>query len=122
MHVAPAQQVQVNMKNGLSRRCIAIHDNPIALLCTVQLPGQLRSGQHDMPKQFGIAGGSIVEGRHMLPGDDQYVVGSLRGNIAKSDKRIVFKEDIGGDVAADNVTEKACHFKFSTELDVIFEP
>jgi len=101
---ASADQVNVQMKNGLSRAWSHVEHGAISVLDRTVARNLCRR-QVAAPYQLRVFGRGLFEAGNVSFRDDQHVRRSLRIQIFKSKRVFVFKDFFGWHFAANNPTE-----------------
>src|SRR3546814_7536071 len=68
-----------------------------------------RGRQCEPPDDFGLSRLQVVERRHVGLRHEQHVHRRLRGDIAERDDVVVFVDDVGRDLAADDLVRSEEH-------------
>lgn len=93
----------MEMGDGLPGGFIAIDNQSIAV--ETELPGELRRDPMEMPEeQLIIFCHGSVRSQHFLRNDD-HVSRRLRGNVVKSQRLLVFVDDLRGYLSFDDIQE-----------------
>src|SRR5579872_7228464 len=103
-HVSTAEQVNVQMRNGLPTILIAIDDQAIPSRQT-ELLSKLRSHQLEVAEDHLILHRGVIERANHLFGDDQYVRWGLRSDIVEGQAEFVFVCNLCGNRFIDNLEE-----------------
>ena len=106
MHLPSTQEVQVQMKDSLSRVRADVVYGAKAVL-QLALPRDLRRDELAIADQLRIPFGRLSNVNDMLLGDDQHVRWRLRIDVFKSEGLFVFVDFLGWYCARDDLAEKA---------------
>ena len=101
----PAQNVQVQVVHGLPAVFADVDDDPEAVFGQAQGPGDVDGGLHELAEQEGVVGCRVQQIDKRLFGDDQNVRRGLRGHVSEGEYLIVFVDDVGGDLAPEDLVE-----------------
>ncbi len=105
VHIAAAENVHVDMKNGLSGLFAVIKNNPIVV--DALFLRNLGAFAHDFTDELLIFRRKACRSADMLFGDDEKVDRRLGRNIPEGQNVIVFVYDIGRDVSTGDFAEQA---------------
>lgn len=96
--------------DGLSGIGPVVEYEPIARLFQPKFVRHFRGFEHEMTKHFVVFTGGFGDARNGLFGNDQYVCGGLRLNVAKGEHEVVFVNNLGRDFArADFLKKRSAH-------------
>src|SRR6185437_4212067 len=101
-HVSAAQNVGVEMVDGLAGIGTGIDDHPIAPVQPF-LPGYVSRQCENLAQSGRI--GRMGQRDDVLPGNYQHVYRRLRIQVPKRDRHVVLGDQRGGNLAADNLAE-----------------
>ena len=71
MHCSPAEEMQVDMKDGLPRRRVRIHDRAIAARRDALFPRDLGGHERKSTEQLGVS--RLIQTGNVLPRNHQHV-------------------------------------------------
>ena len=99
---ATAEQVNVQMKNGLPAVAVRVDDDAIAVFGKAFFACYFRAGQKQVTERFPVIFSGFVERIEMLARDDQNVRRRLRANIVEGDAHVVFVNSRRRNLARNN--------------------
>ncbi len=102
----PAQQVQMQVMNGLAAVRAGIDDQSMSV-AELMRAGKVRSYGHQMPQQRRMFFRNVGKRGEMLLRDDEQMRRCLRVNVGKGDALGIFVKELGGDNAGDDLAEEA---------------
>jgi hypothetical protein len=105
MHRATTQEMQMDVKNDLPARLVAVHQSAVAGLGETLASRNLAHGSIHTPHERFIFRLEIIERGDMFPWHDQDVDRRLGIEVAESDYRVVFVHHVRRDVASGNLAE-----------------
>jgi hypothetical protein len=110
VHLTSAEQVQVEVRDGLAAFSADVDHDPVAF-AEVLLAGQLVGDAVQMADEglLLFAGSDFGERGDVLFGDDQDVNRRLRVKIRKGEGLVVFVELFGGNFSGGDFAEDAVH-------------
>lgn len=103
---ASAEQVDVEVEDGLSGAGADVEDSAVSVL-DLALASDLCGGEMAAADDFGIGGFGFFQSREMPFRNDENVRGGLRVDVFEGDDVIVFMHFFGRNFAADDAAEKA---------------
>ncbi len=98
----PAQDVGVNVENGLPGIGISVEDNPIPTLEHTFKLSNPPSGQRNVSKQLRIRSSQLPQVPIPLLRHDEHMNPSLRPNIPKRKGRLILIDNISRDLTSNN--------------------
>jgi hypothetical protein len=104
--VAAAEEVQVQVKDGLAGAAAVIEDGAIARE-EIAFGGELRGDELQFPEKGLIAVMRVLERRKMLSWADQNVRGRLGIDVFEGENVIVFVDEFRGNLLRADFAEKA---------------
>jgi hypothetical protein len=101
----------MKVPHDLPSGLVAIVNQPKALFGESELTTDFSGNLVDMPDKRPILFAQIEGRRYMLARDNQNMLGSLGGDIIKSDNQLIFVEKLYGDITLGNLAEQTiiCH-------------
>jgi hypothetical protein len=108
VHGAAAEQVEVEVVDGLAAVGAGVEDEAVAVVEAVGA-GELAGGKQEMAEEFVVRCSSAREGSDVLFGDKEDVRWGLRMDVREGEDGVVFVETLGGDDAGDDLAEEAGH-------------
>src|SRR6185312_12311566 len=105
MQAPASQQVDMQMEHRLPAILVAIDHGAIPLFGEALLLGVIRRRQQQLAEQLGLVRGDIVQRGQRLLRDEQHMHGSLRIEVAERQYIIVLVNDVGGNLATDDLAE-----------------
>ena len=102
-----AEQVHVDVENGLAAVAVAVHHQPVAVIGDADRLGIGLRRQHQLAQHQRFRIGHIVEGVEATFRHEQYMHRRLRGNIAEGDDLVVLEHDVGRNFTVDDFFEDA---------------
>ena len=112
------QDMEMNMKYGLSRAGAVIDDHPVSLRVQPFVLGNFFCGQEEMPDEVSVGFGHTVNIGNMLFGNDECMDRRLRVHVLKGGHEIILVNDFGRDFFCDDLTENTpwvgAHFFLSS--------
>ena len=106
MHGPAAQNVHVNVENGLTRLGAVIEDDPEPVADAV-FPGQSGADAHHLADELLIVAAQGRGAGDMLSGDDEKMFRGLGRNVPEGENVLILIDFFAGDVAADDFAEQA---------------
>src|SRR5579864_119450 len=103
---ASTQQVNVQVKDGLSSAGANVEDGAVSLL-DFALAGDHGSSQMTAADDFGVAAFCFFQSCKMAFGNDEHMGRRLRINVFKREHVFVFKNFFRGNLAANDAAEEA---------------
>ena len=95
------------MEHGLSGIFIAVHHRTIAVIGNTCLRGYFLCGQVQTADDLLIVRLDVVDRRNVLSRNHKYVCRRLRANVAKSDGGLLLVNQVGRNLAGQNLAEQA---------------
>ena len=102
---APTNEMQVDVKNFLTRMGPAVHDEPVSSLVDPRFLSEPGGDPDHAAKRRLVRIGHVGEGRNRLVGDDEYVGGRQGLDIPERCHQLVLIDEIGGNFPADDLRE-----------------
>jgi hypothetical protein len=102
--IAAAEQVQVQVRHGLTGTLLAIDYQPIPV-ADAKFLCQLGGHHVQMTEQLTVFRLDVGVGGNDLARDDEHVYGRLRIDVVEGDAVFVLVDDAGGDFLFDNLQE-----------------
>src|SRR5688572_18125052 len=81
VHRTTAKQMQMDVKDGLAGGAVRVHDRSVPVRIDAFLSRNLSGHEREAPEQRRIA--RLIQRRHMLLRDHEYVDGRLRIDVAE---------------------------------------
>src|SRR6187551_4133341 len=106
-HLAPAEQVEVQVENALPRIGSHVRDETPARLVDPLGAGEMGRSLGDVGQHRSVLVGEVLERRDVVLGDQQDVRGRLRIQIPEGDHPIGLPQDLGGDLSGGDLAEDA---------------
>lgn len=106
--MASAEQVQVEVEDGLSGAGADVEDGAIAAL-DAALASDAGGGELALADQFSIFGLRFLQSGEVALGDDEDVRRGLRVDVLEGEGVLVLVNLLGGDLAGDDLAEEAIH-------------
>ena len=106
----PAEHMHMQVRHRFAA-VLAVVDHDAKATFEVELLSDHSGGDQQMPKKGGILCLRFGNARNDFFRDDQYMCRRLRINIVDRDTAIVFKFNLGGNLARDNFFEQCLHRK-----------
>jgi hypothetical protein len=103
---ASAEQVDVQVKDGLSGTGADVEDGAVALL-DVALAGDVGGGEVAAADEFGVGGFGLFQAGEMFLGNDEDVRGRLRVDVFEREDVVVLINFFRGNIALDDAAEEA---------------
>ena len=103
-HGPAAENVEMQVEDGLSRLGAVIHDQPAVFRAV--FPGQLRADADDLADERLVLGGNRPRAAEMFLGNDQKMGGRLGGDVPEGNDLIVLMQFFGRDFTAGDPAEK----------------
>jgi len=94
----------VHVKHGLAALGSDVKNGTVAVF-DATLAADFRGGQVEASDQFGVFGLRFFQSTDMLFRDDENVGGSLRLDVFKGERVLVFVDFLGRNLAADDFAE-----------------
>ena len=111
------QQMEVQVKNRLSRFLEAVGDEAEAPILESLLPGDLDSRSLELPQQKRLILTCVQQRRYVLSGNNQDMCRSLGVYVVKGDQFVVLIDNLGRNLAACDLAEEAvAHTRPSSAL------
>ena len=104
--MSSAEQMQMQMVDGLSAIGAGIDDEPIAVLQLFP-SGNLRGCGDEMPQHGGVFGDGLFGGGQVLLRNDQQMVRSLWVEVGKGKDKIVLVDAFDGNGAGSDLAKDA---------------
>ncbi len=98
--------MQVNVKNGLTGRCITVHRDPVARIVKLFFFSYLLCGDKQFADISRIGIGYVVDGRNVPARNDKDMRWRLWVDVAKRQHIISLIYDLSINVAVGNLAEK----------------
>jgi hypothetical protein len=98
--------VQVNVKDGLSGKPVAVEDGPVAALRMSVLRGNERGPSHQLTYDPVVGLIEIVQRRDVAPRDDEDMQRRLWIDVADGNDAFVLMDEGAGDVASYDLAEE----------------
>jgi hypothetical protein len=108
VHGASAEEVEVEVFDGLATVGAGVDDEPVAL-GEVLLAGYFGGGLQEMAEERGVGGLAVSHRGYVAFGDDEDVGGSLGRDVREGESLVVFVEAGYGDGAGGDFAEEAVH-------------
>ena len=105
-HVAPADQVDMHVEDGLARFRSDVEHGAVAVF-DAALAADFGGSQMEPSYQFGILLLSFLQAANVLFWDDQHVRWRLRVDVLECEGVVVFVDFLGGNLAHDDSAEEA---------------
>ena len=102
---ATAEQMHVQMKNGLPAVLVRVDNDAITVLVKTFFAGYSSAGQKQMTERFPVIFARLVERIEMLARHNQNVRRRLRADVVKSDAHIVFENSGRRNLARHNLAK-----------------
>jgi hypothetical protein len=99
------------MKDGLACACACVDDCAIAALGESLLVGDARGDAQEMAEQSFIPLRSFVQRFDVIVRDDEHMHGRLRIDVAQGDASLVLVNNVGSNLARNNLAKKAILFR-----------
>lgn len=109
--VATAEEVDVNVEDGLARVRARVDDGAVATLGEPFLIGDAGGDAEQMAEQRLVRLRGVVEGFDVRARDDEDVRRSLRVDVAEGDGPPVFVDERGGNLARDDLAKETVLFR-----------
>lgn len=103
--LSTAQEVKVQMIDGLSALHAAIHDDPISICGQTQVTCNLLDGQHDVSHDRLVFGTQMLQRSNFLLGNYEYMDRRLGGHIMEGQAMFILVSDIRRYFAIDDLFE-----------------
>jgi hypothetical protein len=103
---ASAEEVDVEVEDGLSGAGADVEDGAVALL-EVALAGDVGGGEVAAADEFSVGGFGFFQTGKMFFGNDQNVRGGLRVDVFEGEDVVVLVNLFRGDFAAEDTAEEA---------------
>jgi len=87
--------MQMNMKDGLSCRRVAIHHNPVTILTKTRLLRHFFGSEVKIADLLPVGISQVVDSRNVFAWNDQNVGWRLGINVAKGEYFICLEDDVG---------------------------
>lgn len=113
MHRAAAEEVDVEMFDGLAAVCAGVDDGAVAVVQAL-LGGDLSGSGEQLAEECGGFAAELAgeeQTRDVFAGDDQNVHGRLRVDIREGDDVRVLVEQLRGDGTVDDLAKEAAHMR-----------
>ena len=110
---ASAEQVKVEVVDGLPAVVAGVDDDAIAAGVELELAGDLGGGGEEMAEQVGVLGSGLDERVDVAPRDEENVCGRLRLDVGEGEAKLVGVDRLGGDFALKDAAEETVHGCFS---------
>ena len=108
MHGASAEEVEVEVFDGLAAVGAGVDDEAVAL-GEVLLAGDFGGGLQELAEERGVGGFAVGHGGDVVFGDDEDVSGGLGVDVREGEGLVVFVEAGYGDGAGGDFAEEAVH-------------
>lgn len=115
------QDMEMEMKYGLSCACAVINDHPVSLRVQALVPRDFFSGQKEMADKVFVGFGHAVDIGNMFFGNDERVDRRLRVHVLEGGHEIVFVNDFGRDFFSDDSAENAARIRAHFLTSPVFE-
>lgn len=102
-----AEQVNVQVKDGLAAMGAGVDDQPIATFFDSFLLGQLAGNEKQLPHEGFVFWLKFVDGANVAVGDDQDVYRGFGVNVAKGSDALILIDDLSGEMTGNDLTEDA---------------
>ena len=103
-HIAPAQNMEVQVEHGLARLLADVGDDAVAV--HTQLLRHLGDDLEDVGHHGAVFGGDSSGGSDVGLGNHQEVSRSLRVNVVKGEALLILVDFVGRNVAGNNLAEQ----------------
>jgi hypothetical protein len=107
MHWATAKNMHMQVLDDLIGVLPGVDDETVACFGNALIGGYFFGCQQEVPKQGFILGGNIIGGSDMFIGNYQDVDGGGRINIVEGGYKIIFMNDLPGNLTGNNFTKNA---------------
>src|SRR5262245_61656802 len=105
-HAPPAEQMQMDVKDRLSRVAVRVEHSPVAAGRDTAVLGDRRSAPHDRADDAVVVCLELVQRVDMTLGYDQHVYRRLRVGVLEGQQLLVLEDDLAGNLAAHNFAEE----------------
>jgi len=95
------------VENGLTGPGTRVDHSPVASSFQTPLPRQLCRHHEEMPQEWGIVGGGVIQGFQVFAWDNECMDGRLRMGVLKRHDFIILKDNLGGQASLDDSAENA---------------
>jgi hypothetical protein len=105
VHLAPAEDVAVQVRDGFATIRAVVDDEPVAAGFQPDFFRDLGGFQQEMTEQLVVCGGSFSEARDGLLGNDENMRRRLGRDVTEGEDQVVFINDLRRDFAGDDFLE-----------------
>jgi len=106
-HVPAAEEVQVQVEDGLAAVAALVEDEPIPIFGQAFVGGNLLGGGKEGGQSGRVLGSEVGHAAQMLVGNDEDVGGGLRVDVAKGGDQVILVDNFSWKLTAYDFAENA---------------